>query len=118
MKKIFKNFKIAEFLIACVIACMFSTFVFLVFRVSDNTKIDNKNLKIEYIENSKGDYTVIIKAKNNTNFQVSETIEKGENKKATVLNGLSVEKYRYNWKSDLEPLGVKYQWETNKEVVK
>lgn len=121
MKKIFKNFTIADFAIVCVVLSMtalISTFVFLVLNDSDNTKIENKNVKIEYIENSKGDYTIIVKAKNNTNFQVSETIEKGTNKKATVLNGLSVENYRYNWKADLEPLGIKYQWETNKEVAK
>lgn len=121
MKKIFNNFKIADFAIVCVlisVVALVSVFVFLVIRDSENSKIENKNVKIEYIENSKGDYTVIVKAKNNTNFQVSETIEKGENKKATVLNGLNVENYRYNWKADLEPLGIKYQWETNKEDIK
>ena len=116
MKKIFKHFTIENILIAGLILNIFIWSLSVISNLNDseNSKIENKNVKIEYIENSKGDYTVIIKAKNNTNFQVTETIEKGENKKATVLNGLSVENYRYNWKSDLEPLGVKYQWETNK----
>lgn len=118
MKKIFKHFTIENILIVGLILNIFiwglSVISHLNDNNNDNTKIENKNVKIEYIENSKGDYNVIIKAKNNTNFQVSETIEKGENKKATILNGLSVENYRYNWKADLEPLGIKYQWETNK----
>lgn len=116
MKKLFKHFTIENISIAVLIFCIFVWVLSVIPHLnnSENSKINNENVKIEYIENSKGDYTIIIKAKNNTNFQVSETIEKGENKKATVLNGLSVEKYRYIWKADLEPEGIKFQWETNK----
>ena len=40
--------------------------------------------------------------------------KKGINTNSVTLNGLSVDKYRYIWKADLEPAGLKFQWETNK----
>lgn len=81
---------------------------------SNENVIENENIKITYVNNSKGDYNILINAKSNTNMRLSESIEKGDNKNSLSIHGLSVDKYRYEWKSDLEPAGINFQWETNK----
>ena len=89
---------------------------FIAFKPFDKNKdtINNSSLHVEYIEHEKGDYSLIIKTKDDTNLQISDTLVKGINTNSVTLNGLSVDKYRYIWKSDLEPAGLKFQWETNK----
>ena len=89
---------------------------FIAFKPLDKNKdtINNSSVHVEYIEHEKGDYSLIIKTKDDTNLQISDTLVKGINTNSATLNGLSVDKYRYIWKADLEPAGLKFQWETNK----
>ena len=89
---------------------------FIAFKPLDKNKdtINNSSLHVEYVEHEKGDYSLIIKTKDDTNLQISDTLVKGINTNSVTLNGLSVDKYRYIWKADLEPAGLKFQWETNK----
>ena len=89
---------------------------FIAFKPFDKNKdtINNSSVHVEYIEHEKGDYSLIIKTKDDTNLQISDTLVKGINTNSITLKGLSVDKYRYIWKADLEPAGLKFQWETNK----
>ena len=89
---------------------------FIAFKPLDKNKdtINNSSVHVEYVEHEKGDYSLIIKTKDDTNLQISDTLVKGINTNSVTLNGLSVDKYRYIWKADLEPAGLKFQWETNK----
>ena len=80
----------------------------------DKNTINNSSVHVEYVEHEKGDYSLIIKTKDDTNLRISDTLVKGINTNSVTLNGLSVDKYRYIWKADLEPAGLKFQWETNK----
>ena len=80
---------------------------------TENTKvINNDNIRIEYTKLDKNNYTLSIHTKNDTNIQPKTSLQVGQNYGSLYLEGKSLNYYRKVWKNDLEPKGVKFQWQT------
>ena len=80
---------------------------------TENTKIiNNDNIRIEYTKIDKNNYNLIIQTKNDTNIQTKTNLEVGQNYGSLYLEGKSLNYYRKVWKNDLQPTGVKFQWQT------
>ena len=80
---------------------------------TENTKIiNNDNVRIEYTKIDKNNYNLIIQTKNDTNIQTKTNLEVGQNYGSLYLEGKSLNYYRKVWKNDLQPTGVKFQWQT------
>ena len=80
---------------------------------TEGTKIiNNDNIRIEYTKIDKNNYNLIIQTKNDTNIQPKTNLEVGQNYGSLYLEGKSLNYYRKVWKNDLEPIGVKFQWQT------
>lgn len=80
---------------------------------TENTKvINNDNVRIEYTKLDKNNYNLIIQTKNDTNIQAKSNLEIGQNYGSLYLEGKTLNYYRKVWKNDLQPTGVKFQWQT------
>ena len=80
---------------------------------TENTKvISNDNVRIEYTKLDKNNYNLIIQTKNYTNIQAKSSLTVGQNYGSLYLEGKSLNYYRKVWKNDLQPIGVKFQWQT------
>lgn len=80
---------------------------------TENTKIiNNDNVRIEYTKLDKNNYNLIIQTKNDTNIQTKSNLEIGQNYGSLYLEGKTLNYYRKVWKNDLQPTGVKFQWQT------
>ena len=80
---------------------------------TEGTKIiNNDNVRIEYTKLDKNNYNIIIQSKNDTNIQAKSSLTVGQNYGSLYLEGKTLNYYRKVWKNDLEPIGVKFQWQT------
>ena len=80
---------------------------------TESTKIiNNDNVRIEYTKLDKNNYNIIIQTKNDTNIQAKSSLTVGKNYGSLYLEGKSLNYYRKVWKNDLQPTGVKFQWQT------
>ena len=80
---------------------------------TESTKIiNNDNVRIEYTKLDKNNYNLIIQTKNDTNIQAKSNLEIGQNYGSLYLEGKTLNYYRKVWKNDLQPTGVKFQWQT------